>query len=221
MLVFQVKDKLDALQKQYDEKLAQKEELKNKAELLELQLDRAAKLVSGLASERARWEESVKVQYTSYCRVCGTCIHVCTCTAQSKLQTKDTLGPIQLHVWCAMMVVLFFIIVQYRKPIIWNTEECSLLRGLLYCVPRDLEVPTTCIGCFTVNCRIVYINYSLDTLLFINVCITSLQKLEISMSFLVGDCLVAAAFLSYAGPFLSHYRDELVQQTWLKQVHEY
>ena len=38
------------------------------------------------------------------------------------------------------------------------------------------------------------------------------------MGYLVGDCLVAAAFLSYAGPFLSNYRDELVQQTWLKQV---
>lgn len=44
------------------------------------------------------------------------------------------------------------------------------------------------------------------------------QKLEVSIGFLVGDCLVAAAFLSYAGPFLSNYRDEMVQQTWLKQV---
>ena len=56
-----MKEKLNELQRQYDEKLAQKEELKKKAELLELQLDRAAKLVSGLASERVRWEESVKV----------------------------------------------------------------------------------------------------------------------------------------------------------------
>ena len=39
------------------------------------------------------------------------------------------------------------------------------------------------------------------------------------MGYLVGDCLMAAAFLSYAGPFLSHYRDELVQDTWLKQVY--
>lgn len=38
------------------------------------------------------------------------------------------------------------------------------------------------------------------------------------MGYLVGDCLVASAFLSYAGPFLSSYRDELVQETWLKQV---
>ena len=39
------------------------------------------------------------------------------------------------------------------------------------------------------------------------------------MGYLVGDCLVGAAFMSYAGPFLSDYRDELVQETWLKQVH--
>ena len=41
------------------------------------------------------------------------------------------------------------------------------------------------------------------------------------MGYLVGDCLVGAAFLSYAGPFLSDYRDELVQDTWLKQVYIY
>ena len=40
------------------------------------------------------------------------------------------------------------------------------------------------------------------------------------MGYLVGDCLVAAAFLSYAGPFLSNYRDDLVQDTWLKQVRD-
>ena len=44
------------------------------------------------------------------------------------------------------------------------------------------------------------------------------QNLEEMMGYLVGDCLVGAAFMSYAGPFLSDYRDELVQETWLKQV---
>ena len=57
----EVKDKLESLQKQYEEKLVTKEELKKKAELTELRLDRAAKLVHGLAGERVRWEASVKV----------------------------------------------------------------------------------------------------------------------------------------------------------------
>ena len=57
----EVKDKLETLQKEYEEKLATKEDLRKKAELTELKLDRAAKLVTGLAGERVRWEESVKV----------------------------------------------------------------------------------------------------------------------------------------------------------------
>uniref|UniRef100_H2ZI85 AAA+ ATPase domain-containing protein n=1 Tax=Ciona savignyi TaxID=51511 RepID=H2ZI85_CIOSA len=44
------------------------------------------------------------------------------------------------------------------------------------------------------------------------------ENLEESMGYLVGDCLVASAFLSYMGPFLSNYRDEMVEKIWLKQV---
>ena len=57
----EVKEKLATLQQQYEEKLATKEELRRKAEETEIKLDRAAKLVYGLAGERIRWEESVKV----------------------------------------------------------------------------------------------------------------------------------------------------------------
>ena len=49
------------LKQQYDDKLAQKEQLKKKAEHTELMLDRASKLVSGLSSERIRWLNTVKV----------------------------------------------------------------------------------------------------------------------------------------------------------------
>lgn len=122
-----MKEKLESLQKQYEEKLATKEELKKKAELTELRLDRAAKLVHGLAGERVRWEESVKV--------------------------------------CCL-----------------NLYMCSSFTP--YLCPSSPP-----------------------------------QNLEEMMGYLVGDCLVGAAFLSYAGPFLSDYRDELVQETWLKQVH--
>ena len=44
--------------------------------------------------------------------------------------------------------------------------------------------------------------------------------MEENIGYLVGDCLVASAFLSYTGPFLSNYRDELVQKTWLAKVRE-
>ena len=60
--------------------------------------------------------------------------------------------------------------------------------------------------------------YTIEYLHSSHACCLPAQKLEVSIGYLVGDCLVAAAFLSYAGPFLSSYRDELVQQTWLKQV---
>ena len=91
------------LQQQYTEKLKQKEELKEKAEHTEKMLDRASKLVSGLAGERIRWEQTV-------------------------------------------------------------------------------------------------------------------GELEEKMGYLVGDVLVASAFLSYCGPFLSNYRDDLVDKLWVREV---
>lgn len=34
----------------------------------------------------------------------------------------------------------------------------------------------------------------------------------------MGDCLIAAAFLSYMGPFLTNYRDEIINQIWIRKV---
>ncbi|XP_074081622.1 dynein axonemal heavy chain 2 isoform X3 [Macrotis lagotis] len=101
----EVAEKLEMLKKQYDEKLAQKEELRKKSEEMELKLERAGMLVSGLAGEKARWEET-------------------------------------------------------------------------------------------------------------------LQGLEEDLGYLVGDCLLAAAFLSYMGPFLTNYRDEIVSQIWVRKIRE-
>lgn len=42
--------------------------------------------------------------------------------------------------------------------------------------------------------------------------------LEEKIGYLVGDCLVASAFMSYMGPFLSNYRDELTKIKWLEEV---
>uniref|UniRef100_A0A8P0SL08 Dynein axonemal heavy chain 2 n=1 Tax=Canis lupus familiaris TaxID=9615 RepID=A0A8P0SL08_CANLF len=101
----EVAEKLEMLKKQYDEKLAQKEELRKRSEEMEVKLERAGLLVSGLAGEKARWEETV-------------------------------------------------------------------------------------------------------------------QGLEKDLGYLVGDCLLAAAFLSYMGPFLTNYRDEIVNQIWMRKISE-
>lgn len=58
-------ERLERLKQEYEEKLAQKEELRARSEDMELKLDRADKLVSGLAGEKARWEETVQVGTTS------------------------------------------------------------------------------------------------------------------------------------------------------------
>ena len=43
----------------------------------------------------------------------------------------------------------------------------------------------------------------------------TIVTLDAQLIALAGDCLAAAAFLSYAGPFQTDYRDALVQDTWL------
>eukprot|EP00736_Rhodelphis_marinus_P013382 Rmarinus@m.14828 len=49
---------------------------------------------------------------------------------------------------------------------------------------------------------------------------SSIKDYQTALKHTVGDCLVAAGFLSYAGPFNSEYREELMQQKWLTQVRQ-
>ena len=49
----------------------------------------------------------------------------------------------------------------------------------------------------------------------------SLAKFEIDIGNLFGDVAIAAAFLSYAGPFGAQYRSKLVDEEWLAPVLEY
>merc|ERR1719498_756272 len=49
----------------------------------------------------------------------------------------------------------------------------------------------------------------------------SVGKFEGQMTNLVGDCMIAAAFLSYAGPFGAVYRADLVENRWMAPVKEY
>jgi len=46
----------------------------------------------------------------------------------------------------------------------------------------------------------------------------SISEYEASLDCLPGDVVVASSFMSYAGPFPSEYRDDLVRSTWLPQV---
>ena len=62
----EVTDKIEELKRDYDKRLSQKEDLSCKAKMLELKLDRAAKLVSGLGGERERWEGSVSVSFSFF-----------------------------------------------------------------------------------------------------------------------------------------------------------
>lgn len=59
-------EKLDHLKRQHAEKLAMKEDLRKKSEDMVVKLDRADKLVTGLAGERVRWEERVTVGLTHF-----------------------------------------------------------------------------------------------------------------------------------------------------------
>ena len=57
----QINDKIESLKKSYEEKVTEKEDLGRKAKLLQLKLERAGKIVSGLGGEKDRWESSVEV----------------------------------------------------------------------------------------------------------------------------------------------------------------
>lgn len=71
-------EKLDTLKKEHAERLAAKEDLRKRSEDMEIKLDRAGQLVTGLAGERVRWEHTVAVRHAH--------------THTHKLNTKYTLS---------------------------------------------------------------------------------------------------------------------------------
>jgi len=51
--------------------------------------------------------------------------------------------------------------------------------------------------------------------------IIQVEKFDVQLGNLYGDCMVAAAFFSYAGPFGSSMRDELVSEAWMEPVKKF
>ncbi|XP_054656624.1 dynein axonemal heavy chain 2 [Dunckerocampus dactyliophorus] len=70
----EVGDKLAMLNKQYAEKVATKEELKRRSDDMEVKLDRADKLVKGLAGEGVRWQQTVKGLEENMGYLVGDCL---------------------------------------------------------------------------------------------------------------------------------------------------
>ena len=70
----EVTEKVEELQRNYEAKLKQQQELAEKSRLTALKLDRAAKLVTGLAGERGRWEQSVAELRVSLGYLVGDCL---------------------------------------------------------------------------------------------------------------------------------------------------
>jgi dynein heavy chain len=46
----------------------------------------------------------------------------------------------------------------------------------------------------------------------------TIKRHEESLTYLAGDCLLAAAFMSYAGPFNSGYRSQLIDKCWVPHM---
>ncbi|EGD81605.1 dynein heavy chain 2 [Salpingoeca rosetta] len=70
----EVTEKVEELQRNYEAKLKQQQELAEKSRVTALKLDRAAKLVTGLAGERSRWEQSVAELRVSMGYLVGDCL---------------------------------------------------------------------------------------------------------------------------------------------------
>ena len=49
---------------------------------------------------------------------------------------------------------------------------------------------------------------------------SEIKRMESVEGRLVGDVLIAAAFVSYAGPFNMHFRQQLVHEKWLPDLLE-
>ncbi|MCO5578649.1 hypothetical protein L7F22_032493 [Adiantum nelumboides] len=75
----EVRKKVQTLKDKYDRSLASKEALQKESDDLELKLQRAEKLISGLAGEKSRWEVSITTFQEEIKRLPGDCLVAAAC----------------------------------------------------------------------------------------------------------------------------------------------
>ena len=70
----EVNDRLDTLERQFNEAVAKKEELERKEATCKIQLSNADKLIGGLGGEEIRWKETVELLGIAYTNILGDII---------------------------------------------------------------------------------------------------------------------------------------------------
>jgi len=68
----EVNNRLDTLERQYNEAVAKKDELELKEATCKTQLSNADKLIGGLGGEEKRWRETVEHLSEAYINILGT-----------------------------------------------------------------------------------------------------------------------------------------------------
>lgn len=72
--VEQLNQELSALRKQFEEKTAEQQDLKAKADLMERRLVAASRLIAGLGSERTRWSQDIEELDARKEKLVGDCL---------------------------------------------------------------------------------------------------------------------------------------------------
>eukprot|EP01116_Phalansterium_solitarium_P023771 TRINITY_DN849_c1_g1_i4.p1 TRINITY_DN849_c1_g1~~TRINITY_DN849_c1_g1_i4.p1 ORF type:complete len:3887 (-),score=1955.58 TRINITY_DN849_c1_g1_i4:123-11783(-) len=117
---------------EYDEIMAKKEKLRLEAEDTAVKLERAEKLVSGLASERVRWEKSVKDYQLAMANLPGDCVLAAAFLSYCGPFSSDYRERLLQGIWLAKVKQLNvpcspdFNFVAFMAPAVevrdWNTQ---------------------------------------------------------------------------------------------------
>eukprot|EP00002_Diphylleia_rotans_P035998 TRINITY_DN7896_c0_g1_i2.p1 TRINITY_DN7896_c0_g1~~TRINITY_DN7896_c0_g1_i2.p1 ORF type:complete len:4263 (-),score=670.67 TRINITY_DN7896_c0_g1_i2:89-12877(-) len=138
VLLRQVEDKIKNLQTEYDEAFHRKSSLSAKIDDCETKMERAHRLISGLASERVLWEKKVKQIEQDYRNLIGDILlsSACICyIGPFPAQNRATL----LAKWKLIFETLSVSISQSYSFVGHLCNPLVVDRWYLYGLPRDLQ----------------------------------------------------------------------------------